>query len=56
MPKRDQIRVSVLTRWALKVASSRLDISIVELLSRVEHGDNEALQVWRDAVEELSND
>jgi len=52
MAKTTQIRALERTRWALKIASAKLDCSIVKLLARVETGDNKALHVWREAVKE----
>lgn len=47
------VRVSVRTRWALKIAGARLDCSIIELLGRVETGDRAALKAWQEAVREV---
>lgn len=53
MSESQQVRVKNRTRWALKIASARLDCSIVELLARVEQGDKKALLVWKEATKEI---
>jgi hypothetical protein len=53
MTKTEQIRVASDVRWALKIASARLDCSIIELLTRVQSGDKAALRAWWAAAKEI---
>ena len=53
-PKTSSIRVANDTRWALKIAGSRLDCTIWEVLARVELGDKAALKAWLIAAREVA--
>lgn len=46
------IRVHRMQRWSAKLAASKLDCPIHELINRVASGDGDAIEAWMEADKE----